>query len=424
MLNLDLQKLLRAVRLAASRFELFYDWSPKSLLLTAFSSSRLEHLLCCIYWPVQPPYHDQCSQHTNTDTRLKRLLRFKGMDHLSEAGTDKLDIKIPYLCVIQYDGGSFHDFPLRHGYTFEKEHPWLIKIDSLDQNLLAFFQSWLYFGLMTDFFGLCGITIRPQDFTRETTMGTVVLHTYKLAELISSWTKKLLSGPQSRRLRRKGSALACLMTALKYATYLDQPHRIGSQGIGPWKKIFLSIKILITTLAAPLHCSNLINFLVPWHKGFRCVLPTGTLLQSLMYKNGWCPFRMEHLFSRLTYSSIFVLASINTSNVHHTSHKKCRKKRMCLSDSIPEHYTGRHIESCNGHCQHTELPTDQSKKIKTIIQKDEIPLLSIDRGCHDANQVQVVEGTPSMQYTAITHVWADGLGKLCDLAGHTRAYGS
>ena len=349
------------------------------------------------------------------------------MDHLSEAGIDKLDIKIPYLCVIPYDGDSFHDFPLRHGYTFEKEDPWLIKTDNLDQNLLAFFQSWLYFGLMTEFFGLCGIIIRPQDFTRETTRRGVVLHTYKLEWLISSWTKKFLSGPQSRRLRRKDSALAYLMIALKYATYFDQPHRIGGQGSGssgPWMKIFLSIKILITTLAAPLHCSNLINVLLPWHKGFRCVLPTGKLFYSSMVKNGWCPFRLEHLFSRLTYSSIFVLASLNTSNVRRTNHKKCKKKRMCFGDSVVGAYTCRHIESCNDHCQYKELPADQSEKIKTIIEKDGIPLLSIDRGCRDPTQVEVVEATPGMQYTAVTHVWADGLGTLYDLAGQIRAYGS
>ena len=319
-------------------------------------------------------------------------------------------IRVPYLCVLHYDGLGFQDFPRRHGYIFENHRPWLLQMSRFDAPLLAFLQTWLYFGLLAEIFRLVDIIIDANDFVYTQMQGNRVITTHRLDELIIKWTRKLEASPKLQSTCQKASARAHLTLALEYALYLDQPHRIGSQVEGPWAEVLLSIKVLIASLALPLQDPDIMKFLKPWHKGHSCILPTGTLWYSFMVRNGWCPFRLQSLFCRLTYPTIFFLASTASSHGRADSHANCLQKQMCIADSISKPFNGRHVQGCEGLCSLSELFRAQSEEILKIIQRGGIPLISFMRGCCDISQMQVTEATHGVPYTAVTHVWADGLG--------------
>ena len=50
------------------------------------------------------------------------------------------------------------------------------------------------------------------------------------------------------------------------------------------------------------------------------------------------------------------------------------------------------------------------EKVKSIIKEGEIPLITCSLTNLDELQLEVIKAAQATDYTAITHVWADGLG--------------
>ena len=74
------------------------------------------------------------------------------MDHLPvPSDAIRPDIEVRYLCQNAYDGGEdFDTFPTRQGSKFD-DQGWLVWKGS-DKDMLAFYQTWLYVGLLQTFF--------------------------------------------------------------------------------------------------------------------------------------------------------------------------------------------------------------------------------------------------------------------------------
>ena len=62
---------------------------------------------------------------------------------------------VSYFCTIQCDGPDraehFRDFPRRHRLEYEDNG--LLRWKGSDKDILGFYQTWLYFGVMAEFFG-------------------------------------------------------------------------------------------------------------------------------------------------------------------------------------------------------------------------------------------------------------------------------
>jgi hypothetical protein len=106
---------------------------------------------------------------------------------------------VPYLGdLIAYDGCGFHGFPRRHGwivtdnlYRFERDAP--RNIDpalQTPENLAAFVQAWLYFGVLHELFNvILDLNVSLEDFTNARD-GQVFLTTSQLRRHIRSWEDK------------------------------------------------------------------------------------------------------------------------------------------------------------------------------------------------------------------------------------------
>ena len=73
-------------------------------------------------------------------------------------------IQVPYKCITHYDGGDLRTYHERQGWTWEEvmgENNYGGRAASEKE---AFFQTWLFFGLLVEAFKVCGIHINHGDF--------------------------------------------------------------------------------------------------------------------------------------------------------------------------------------------------------------------------------------------------------------------
>lgn len=115
------------------------------------------------------------------------------MDHLPALASriSQEQETVPYVCTKAYDEGPFLTYPIREGkpqalpalsvpgnlhfWQYEQHHP------TPKQELEAFLQTWLFFGLVSEILGtLC----RSEDFVRTKDNGKKILSTATLCVLL------------------------------------------------------------------------------------------------------------------------------------------------------------------------------------------------------------------------------------------------
>jgi hypothetical protein len=131
-------------------------------------------------------------------------------------------------------------------------------------------------------------------------------------------------------------------------------------------------------------------------------------IYRLFVDNGWCPYRALQLCRSYDYLVLNSLASLIYNPISAREHGKCVKlQRCCAHDLIvnTDDYPLRHELEETHDC---ELVLVRREEIIEIIQSGGIPLISIS--LENDLDLQVVQCTPYMTYTAISHVWSDGLG--------------
>lgn len=87
-------------------------------------------------------------------------------------------------------------------------------------------------------------------------------------------------------------------------------------------------------------------------------------------------------------------------------HRPCTSEPQCIAlNSDMDHYTPAHTESA---CQCEVLAIDYEQLV-TILKSDDVPLVRI-KAVGTVLSLELERRTKKTKYTAISHVWADGLG--------------
>ena len=357
------------------------------------------------------------------------------MDHLPVPQNPvRPNIEVPYLCQIPFDGKGFKDFPQRCG--FELDEKCCVRPRGSDRAMLGFYQTWLYFGTIMEFFRYPVENgdlppIRIEDFIRSSDAGgSPIICSVKLTEMISVWGRSHY-GFNMPFAKKPSTTIESLCGSLERAqlecVYLDQMHVVGTWQIKGAYEVILSIKILLNSFLTaiirertftdwallarydfPPGTSLNRQTIKPWDYGLSCVLPSGTLLERHMINHSWCPFRLQHMFASFPYNTIYYLACLPKNGRRIADHTHCLEAKMCKGDSInDETFRCQHISACDGTCPARVPPMD---KVKSILHEGGIPLITCSRVSLERLALDVVKATQGVKHTAISHVWADGLG--------------
>ena len=335
------------------------------------------------------------------------------MDHLPiPQNPVRPNIEVPYLCQIPYDGKGFKDFPQRCG--FELDEKGCVRPRGSDRAMLGFYQTWLYFGIIMEFFRYPVEhgdlpPIEVEDFIRPSdTRGSPIICSVKLTEMINIWARNYyFRWPFARKPSPTIESLCYSMRhALTECVHLDQVHVVGRWQIKGAHEIILSIKVLLNSFVTALEMRS--NNIWPWDYGLCYVPPSGTLLERHMINHSWCSFRLQHTFASFPYNTIYYLACLPKNGRRIADHTHCLEAKMCKGDSInDETFRCQHTSACDGTCLARAPPME---KVKSFLNEGGIPLITCSRVSSDRLALDVVKATKGVTYTAISHVWADGLG--------------
>ncbi|OCK75280.1 hypothetical protein K432DRAFT_409167 [Lepidopterella palustris CBS 459.81] len=368
------------------------------------------------------------------------------MDHLPLEG--EAPIILPFLLAddFKYDGGDFDSYPERCGWDFaiwrnnDRTHrdvnieEWLRTSSKVRDELPAFLQAWLFFGLLS--FAL-DTEVPVEDFTRLLEDGhSKVLTTAKLETYMIEFSARFpdpADGDQERAWgdRRKQktrfwtsmSSVANVLTSLA-GTLNSRIHQLGDK----LAQVQLAASLISHTL-----CSYMREVLkTPDDKSITQRLSLAPLefgrsrlIISKMTANKWCPHTMNRLTETCSYNMqayIYALGTARTSQ----DHSKCTSGYCCANQAGAD-FEVQHIGCPSSDCDMIQTPL---REVVEVLERGFIPLLEVRfKGRNYTNPYLVVKKADgNTPYAAISHVWADGLGNpranaipSCQLASMLRS---
>lgn len=333
------------------------------------------------------------------------------MDHLPPVLNSK-----PYQvrCICDFNDSP----PYVLGYSEDKG--WMvqagqsiIRIDgriSTSEEIAAFIQKWLYFGLLSDALALAGISVNLSDFHERIQLPSGeslrIVTTSKLRQYLSRWEDRERNSNEYRRQERQ-AALVRLLKPLEHFVYRQDYSR---QSIVIDNNVMLSMVILGETLKnAATYIWRLPLESYPLRGvGFiqKCNPLTDQLLQS-----GRCLSESLMLYERLDNTGIYVASLIPTPhNSRIPNHNNCAST-FCSAFQLDEAtYETAHATGCPSakSCPFISVNSDD---LRNILRDGHIPLIQI-LGDDNHIRLKVVSSSAKAPYIAFSHVWAHGLGNV------------
>ena len=121
---------------------------------------------------------------------------------------------------------------------------------------------------------------------------------------------------------------------------------------------------------------------------------------------GRCPSLVRRL--DMTAEQAYLLLSLPTTS-ESIAHAGCSVDRCTVSNVNESTYTVKHESGCTTAC---EFQTIDHARLLEIIDAGGIPLVSSEADNHGKVNISLVAGDLHSHYTAISHVWAGGLGNF------------
>lgn len=136
------------------------------------------------------------------------------------------------------------------------------------------------------------------------------------------------------------------------------------------------------------------------------------VILDLFELNGWCAVQARRMCQRANYAEAVSLSHIkSTATIR--GHVDCLSEGRCIAFDLSEQEiatysrTHAHQHDCDASCE--LLSGSLKNKLHMIVESGRIPIVSMDLSAPDLDlRIGVNDGT--RPYTAISHVWSDGLG--------------
>lgn len=330
------------------------------------------------------------------------------MDHIQppQGCIDTLP-QVPYLCREGFEEifarGGFFDYPALRNVSLEK----LDYAHYNPKDLNPFLQEWLYFGLLTEIMAIKEIKVVRTDFLRRGRRGTKIINSKHLPRYIRRWKSTSprmgLSGETEKKAReatklyiKAEEAFVRLSESSKSNESRDNISSISTE-----EALHLSIALLLETIRSLIATHD-------WSTNRWARLKTPYLNSILRAKNH-CIYQTSGFLGRP--SELFFLALLPELNA--LDHSKCSQRKCIGSNISPSDYKQKHMPNCPGCDPIGPDPEDivamYNNRPEGFPLKYCIPVISVvDEG--ESLRWELLYSAQVSKWTAISHVWADGLG--------------
>ncbi|RDW63319.1 hypothetical protein BP6252_10864 [Coleophoma cylindrospora] len=306
---------------------------------------------------------------------------------------------------------SWTSYPVQHGWDVEAmrrgDLKTIFKEKGRDE-LAVFLQSWLYFGLLAT---ILEIRIDVSEFTGFNDAHAPILRTTTLMQRIQEWANRVENRlkdanetTRKQELESKGEIFNSTRPFLVYLQSLKSPEEEQFAAIG------LSAAIIATAL------ENAVVYV------YRPLLITRDPLQFLssefgfggyfllqhMQKLGWCSSDINRLGKNSLIPGL-CFGSMIARDEGNITHERC-DDWGCVANNIRKgEYVPQHAKTARHDCEFIGLPCWSAER---ILEDDKIPLVRLRRATNERPKrtLEAVPYVPGTPYTALSHVWSDGLG--------------
>lgn len=337
----------------------------------------------------------------------------------------------PYLVIEEWDLGLFltyldrkyQDLDLEKLPSFPNYLPVLSvpvqrTFDALPATKLQpFLQTWLYFGLIAEFLGLNETPDGKRLVSLEQAQEDMHYLHQSLSEQRDDGPKLLLGAPVMTLKDHFAERIRLFEDSQKRYEYL---HNCLSRTMfmvnNCYNQMDFTVRysisalgeLLMTTLYTSSH-STAPKVVMPsaafaWFTDY--LIPDGDVERNML-GFGWCPSEIEKI--RNLYQGVASLHYVTRlkQRSRAESHKNC-SRHACRAFQIDmTQYRPRHAtDGCA--CAHVHV---DERELSNILQNTEsYPVLRVDTAPNGTVQLSMETYEPGINYVALSHVWADGLG--------------
>lgn len=318
--------------------------------------------------------------------------------------------RVPYVHYNPYDGGDFLTYPNRMdppipdlvarmrriSWDYERADP------KPPQSFEELCQTWLYFGLLKQFF--------PWSNVYDTYLHEEHLNTETLSEDTQLWTKTFKERQYS--LEEKLQCLRRLASCLQLVTDI-----IGNGGVTKLRERFPSSKRLLRViLALGSVFVTMILDQVEDSEGYMILLMEypritewllnfdGPEQELQMLRNGWCPSDIQRNESKFnSIESRYFISKIRWPDPE-SRHLNCKPESCASLTTIPGEYVIRHR---SGGCQCEMISFTKAGKMAMSLALDSgtFPVVRIVAGPQFSDQLSIeVQSAMDVDFFAISHV--------------------
>jgi hypothetical protein len=330
------------------------------------------------------------------------------MEHIPlPADPAQAHLKVPLLCEDNmYDGSGIPDwleYGTKWGYAVHTydDSPILVPINPKGSQD-AFIQSWLWFGVLTEFCRVI-LTFDLADSFIETEGSQKFLTTKSLEQKLTLSRTILSLFPQRIRELQYTTAKHLLTHAENfcYQCLSRTGQRRHQVSVSP--EISTSVLVLIETLK---HATRVL-----WVESVTDLAhtPPNQWTYDRMKENGWCESDVHCLHTLAGSSACYYATLLKPNDVldHSNCSPKACKHRIIVESTYATKHTSPQHEALGPNC--TYMQSDL-KEVIALLANTRIPRFIIPKVRNKVVLEDSLKVTGNGKYVAISHVWSDGMG--------------
>jgi hypothetical protein len=260
----------------------------------------------------------------------------------------------------------------------------------------TFLQVWLFFGALHEIFGQAPVN----DFVQQGQNGMKVT-TSRLEDYLRRWAETYESKPSQQKQIMMDKSTVYLIAAFQFL----HGHARYQEAASPRPEIWLSINGLLDTVTYRLKCLHGLSR----DGGPPIIYQTagGGALRTYMLGQGWCPSEIERLAQNHTLNEFYFAATMDRHD--RAMDHSCCSEIVCLASQVDEKtYKTKHTtDTC---CCKFIGPLEE--QLYSILDAGGNPVARLPSIIDMNTSCLEVFDSRDVQYTAISHVWSDGLGNV------------
>jgi hypothetical protein len=288
------------------------------------------------------------------------------MDHIPmDSNLYHPPLFVPYLAdgnsALAYDGKGLLTFPERKGIDPDA----VIRGDFQNRtkgDILCFFQSWCFFGLLIDVLQLIGLRVTVEDFVRREAgkagcHGKALVSTDNLPWLIRELGNGAKELTEDQKVDRFASIYKNLRKVSQFVSLAgafaidDDGRHFFSDEAKQWENVAsvgnvvqLSIMILWEYLG-----SAAIMFYKPKATVYDIPMGRSAYLKNRMLRAGWCRHEIKSLSDQLIgVACLYYLSFLNRHSLGR-NHEACETSSRCVYEQLDlGKYSTKHSAECTG----------------------------------------------------------------------------